>query len=184
MGMFSGLSIRFFSWPIRTWIKKIPNLRDWYFMTKYWLFWHERLNIIFLFSDKFFGSEKFFELKLSLKSALHIAETAFFKEKFKCLNNSLKALLYKFDIKATLITTGIGCFKSFGLSSMVQYPECKRLICATHISCVSKIRVQILWEKSFIKVSDTHCSVVFLSYSFSLGFLLENGTRADLFINV
>lgn len=127
MGMFSGLSIRFFSWPIRTWIKKIPNLRDWYFMTKYWLFWHERLNIIFLFSDKFFGSEKFFELKLSLKSALHIAETAFFKEKFKCLNNSLKALLYKFDIKATLITTGIGCFKSFGLSSMVQYQNAKGL---------------------------------------------------------
>lgn len=154
-------------------------------MTKYWLFWHERLSIIFLFSDKFFGSEKYLKLKLSLKSALCFAETAFLKEKYTCLNNSLKALLYKFDIKATLIATGtIGCFKSFRQSSMVQYPECRRLICATHISSFSKIRVQILCEKSFIKVSDTHCSVVVLSGSFSLGFLLGNDTRADLFINV
>lgn len=142
-------------------------------MTKYWLFWHERLNLIFLFLKKCFGSEKYLELKLSLKSALHFAETAFFEEKYKCLNNSLIVLLYKFDIKATLMTTGtIGCFKSLRQSSMVQYLKCKRLICATHIFCVSKFRVQSLWEKSFIKVSDTHCSDGFLSFLFFLVFFL------------
>lgn len=58
---------------------------------------------------------EYLELKLSLKSALRFDETVFFEETCKCLNNSLIALLYKFDIKATLIATlTTGCFESLG----------------------------------------------------------------------